>query len=196
MVTLHLVRHATYHLVGHALGGRGSGLPLNEAGRSEAARVAAGLAARDLAAVVSSPQLRARETAEPIAAPRGIVVEVDDGFDEIDFGDWTGRDFASLAPSPEWRAFNTLRSFSQVPGGEAAVAVQARAVAAAMRLASRHSDREAVVVSHCDVIRSLLAYALGMPLDLSRRLEVAPGSRSVLVLFDEDVRVDAVNLPA
>ncbi len=121
-------------------------------------------------------------------------MEIDEGFDEIDFGEWTGREFASLESSAEWGVFNTLRSFSQVPGGEAAVAVQARAVAGAMRLAVRYAGREVVVVSHCDVIRSLLAYALGMPLDLSLRLEIAPASRSVLVLFGGDLRVDGVNL--
>lgn len=195
MVTLHLVRHATYDLVGHALGGRGKGLSLSEAGRAEAVRLASGLRGRDLASVVSSPQPRALETAQIVAVPHGIAVEIDEGFDEIDFATWTGRDFTTLS-SPEWHMFNTLRSFAQVPGGEAAVAVQARVVLATMRLGVRRAGGEVVVVSHSDVIKSLLAYALGMPLDFSRRLDIAPASRSVLLLFDDDLRVDGINLPA
>ncbi|MBV9735802.1 MAG: histidine phosphatase family protein, partial [Acidisphaera sp.] len=94
--TFHLIRHATYGLIGHTLAGRTPGHALNEAGRAQAAALAASLAGRPIAAVVSSPLERARETAAPIAAGHGLAVSVDGDFNEIDFGEWTGLAFDTL----------------------------------------------------------------------------------------------------
>ena len=177
------------------MSGRLEGVGLNAAGRREAEALAASLAARPLAAIVCSPLQRAVETASPLATRRGLATRIDPGFAEIDFGDWTGADLADLDSDPSWRAFNRFRSTAPVPGGETALAVQARAVAALLRLHHAHPDAELAVVSHAEIIRVLLAHALAVPLDLARRIEVLPAHRSVLVLFDEDARVDALNLP-
>lgn len=176
------------------LAGRAPGYSLNEAGRAEAARLAADLAGRTLAAIVSSPLERARETAAAIAEPAGLPVEVDPALTEIDFGEWTGSRFDALHGSAAWRHYNAFRGTTRSPGGEAMLDVQARAVAAMARARQAHPGAELVLVSHADVIKAALAHFLGAPLDLFQRIEVAPASRSLVRLGPDWVRIEAVNL--
>ena len=191
----HLVRHGQYGLIDRALGGRAPGHALSEAGREEAGRVAGALRGRTVAAVVSSPVQRAQETAAPIAAALGLAVETDAALVELDCGEWTGMTFDTLRERPEWHRWNRFRSSAAIPGGETMLAVQARTVAALERLRAVHGDAEVVVVSHADVIKAALLHVLGAPLDHMGRLEVGPGSRSVVAWHDETARVLAANLP-
>lgn len=190
----HLVRHGSHDLLGRVLVGRGK-VSLSATGQAEAEAVAATLAGLGVAAVVCSPQDRARETAAPIAARCGLAVEVDSGLDELDLGEWTGARFGTLHGDARWRAFNTFRGSAPVPGGESMLAVQARAVETVLRLRAAYPDGAVALVSHADVIKALLVHFLAMPLDLMRRIEIAPASRSVLTLYAEDAVVQAVNLP-
>jgi broad specificity phosphatase PhoE len=191
---LHLVRHASYDGLGQILAGR-TPIAINASGRSEADAVAAALADRRLAAILSSPQLRARQTAEAIASRQGRTVTIELGLDEIDFGGWTGRSFADLVDDPAWRAFNNVRSLAPVPTGESMLAAQARAVATVQRLLASFPGSEIAAVSHADVIKSVLTFVLGMSLDLMHRISLAPASRCVLSLEDETPRIHAINLP-
>lgn len=193
--TVHLVRHAEHGLLGRVLTGRMEGVGLSEAGHAQAARLAAGLAARPVRAVWSSPLQRAQETAAPIAAALGVPLTTEPGLDEIMFGDWTGLGFDVLHDRPDWIAWNRLRSCSQVPDGETMAAAQARALDAVLRLCRAVPDGEAVVVSHSDVLKSLLAHVLGVPLDLMARIELDPASRSTVTFYGTDLRVLGVNLP-
>ena len=194
--TLHLVRHASYGLLGHTLAGRSPGHHLSPQGQREAEAVADDLAARPLALVVAGPLERAHETAAPIAGRHRLPVGQEPGFDEIAFGAWTGCRFAELEGRPEWVAFNQFRSVAPVPGGETMLAVQARAVTAMLRLRAAWPGAEIAVVSHADVLKAVLAALLGMPLDLCRRLEIAPASRSVVMLADTDAQVQGIGLPS
>lgn len=190
----HLVRHGSHDLLGKVLVGRGP-VSLSATGQAEAEAVAAVLSNAGLTAVVSSPRERAAQTAASIAARAGLEVTVDPGLDELDLGEWTGAQFGSLHDDARWRAFNLFRGSTSAPGGEAMLAVQARAVASLLRLRATHPGAAVAVVSHADVIKAMLAHYLGMPLDLMRRLNVAPGSRSMVMLDQEDAIVQAVNLP-
>jgi broad specificity phosphatase PhoE len=193
--TFHLVRHGDYPLIGRVLAGRSRGHSLSALGREQAERVAAVLAGRAIAAVAAGPLERARQTAAPIAARCGLAVAVDPDLDEIDFGDWTGMDFDSLHARPDWVSFNVFRSTALVPGGETMLDAQRRGLAAIHRLRSRFPDREVAVVSHGDVIKAIVAHFLAVPLDLFGRIEIAPGSRSIVALDDTDARILGVNLP-
>jgi probable phosphoglycerate mutase len=192
--TFHLIRHASYDQLGRALAGRTPGHSLNAAGEAEAELLAQKLATFPIIAVISSPLERAVQTATPIAERLGLEILIEPDLNEIDFGEWTGWKFDQLHLSPEWRAFNAFRSAVPVPGGETMAAAQARAVAAVLRLKSQHPDGELVAVSHGDVIKAVLTFFLGMPLDLFRRLEISPASRSIVSLGRADVRIDGVNL--
>lgn len=196
MTLIHLIRHASYDLLGRVLAGRTEGHGLNAVGREEAARVAAVLSARTLAAIATSPLQRARETAEIIAAPHRLEVLEVPGLNEIDFGDWSGTTFEALHRDPAWGLFNRFRATAPIPGGETMLAAQARAVGAAVVLAGRFPEAEIAAVSHGDVIKALIAHALGSPVDFLQRLDIAPASRSVLELGPSSVRVLGVNLRA
>jgi probable phosphoglycerate mutase len=180
-------------LLGRVLTGRMPGVGLSEAGREQAERLAGALAGPAIAAVVSSPQERAVQTGAPIAARLGIELTRDDAFDEIDFGAWSGRAFAALDGDPQWDAWNRLRSCAICPGGETMLQAQARAVAGLLALRAALPDAEVVIVSHQDVIKALLCHALGASLDMLPRLAIDPASRSVLVLDQAEVRVQALN---
>ena len=190
-----LVRHGAYGMIDQGLGGHAPH-PLNDDGRAQAERVAEALSCRAIAAIVSSPVQRAQETAAPIAARLGLAVRVEPDFAEIDCGEWTGASFESLHAQPAWRAWNRFRSTARVPQGETMLAVQARAVSGLCRLAAAFPEDEVVVVSHGDIIKSLLAHFLGTPLDLLRRIEIGPASTSRRVRYEEDAKVLAITLPA
>lgn len=191
--TIHLVRHAEHREFGRRLTGRTEGVALSERGRQQALLLAAHHAGADLRAVLTSPVQRARETAGAIASACGVPAVVEPGLDEVDFGRWAGQAFEALAGEPGWSAWNAARSLAATPGGETMQAVQARAVAALAR--QREAGGAVAAVSHADVIKSVLGYLLGMPLDMINRLEIGPASRSVVVLGPDFARVDAVNLP-
>ena len=192
----HLLRHASYDLLGRVLAGRSGGHSLNAEGRAEAEALADALAGQPIVAIASSPLERARETAAPIAERHGLAIAIDPDLNEIDFGDWTGLAFEALHADGTWRRFNAFRSATPIPGGETMLAAQARALAAVLRLRSAYPTGEVAVVSHGDVIKAVLAHFLATPLDLMRRIEISPASRSVLVLEGADARIEGINLRA
>jgi broad specificity phosphatase PhoE len=194
VITLHLIRHASHDLLGKVLVGR-TAVPLSPRGEQEAAAVAASLAATPLAAVISSPQLRAWQTAAAVAARHATEPRIEPGIDEIDFGAWTGASFSSLAEDDGWHAFNHFRSAAAVPKGESMLAAQARALEAAHRLAREFCDAEIALVSHADIIKAILAHFLGSPLDLLRRMEILPASHSIVVLHPSDAVITLLNQP-
>jgi probable phosphoglycerate mutase len=193
LTTFLLVRHASGDHVGRRLAGRAPGAPLNDAGRAEASRLAGWLAPVPLAAVYSSPLERARDTAAPIAAAHGLGVTEDPAFTELDFGDWTGRSMASLAGDPHWDRFNQFRSTTRPPRGELMLEAQARAVAALAALAARHDGATVAVVSHADVLRSVIAHFAGAPLDLFLRYVIDPASVSTLALHPWGAELRGLN---
>lgn len=191
-----LIRHADYDLLDRGiLAGRMSGWGLNEHGRAQSMALGKALACRTLAAVVASPLERAQETARAVAAPHHLEVQTEPGFDEVDFGGWTGCGFAELHQDSHWQVFNKFRGVAAPPGGEMMLAVQLRALAALLNLRDRFPNAEVAAVSHADVVKAVLAHALGMPIDLFQRLVIAPASRSILVLGEDFLRIEGVNLP-
>lgn len=182
--------------VGHTLAGRAPDVHLNSLGRAQAKRLAELLDAVPLEAVVSSPLPRALETAAPLADRRKLPVQVLEWLSEIDYGEWTGRTIESLEGERGWRRFNQLRSVERVPGGELMLEVQARAVTTLELLRKRYPQGRCALVSHGDVIRSLVAHCAGIPIDLFHRLEIAPASVSVVVIDESWIGVRCLNLTA
>lgn len=193
MTRFWLVRHGSTDTLEREIAGRKQGVELNARGRAEAAALAARLADERFAAVYASPLERTQATARVIAQPLGCKVIVCEGLSELQFGEWTGRSFPELDHDPRFARWNQFRSATRIPGGETMLEVQARALSALLELRERHRDERVLVVSHGDVIRALIACALGMPLDFFGRLEIAPASISELELDEGWTRVHRLN---
>ena len=192
MTLFHLLRHGERE---HSpvLVGRLPGFGLTEQGRADVTAVAERLAADSVAAIYASPLQRTRESAEIVAARLGLAVALRDDLLELDFGEWTGMTFDAIRADPRWPAWSTQRSLAAIPGGESMRQVQRRIVEAMLELGERHPDQTVIIVSHGDVIRAALVFALGMPLDFYGRLEVAQGSLSTLRIDQTGIRVTAIN---
>lgn len=166
----------------HMLCGRLSGIHLNEHGGHQAKLVGQTLKSRyRLTAIVSSPLERALETAMAIQQATGIPVDTDQDLLELDYGVWTGMPFDQIRNLEAWQHYNQSRSNSAPPGGELLIAVQLRACAAINRVLEQckgGQDSTIAVVTHGDVIRSLLVLFLGMPIDYIHRITVSPCSLS------------------
>lgn len=184
MARVLLTRHATTATTGQRLTGRSPGVHLDEDGRRQAGALADRLAGLDLAAVYTSPLERTRETAHPIADRHGLQPEVVDGLAEVDYGTWTNRTLEELRRQRLWRVVQATPSRATFPDGESLRAVQGRAVEAVETLAWRHREATIVVVSHCDVIKAVVAHFAGMPLDTFQRLVVSTASVTALHLPD------------
>lgn len=183
MPTVVLVRHGrTTANVAGILAGRTPGVALDDTGRAAAEALAVRLRPVELAAVVSSPLQRCVETANAVAGDR---VVTDDRLAECDYGSWTGRSLGELSREKLWRVVQEHPSGVVFPGGESLRAVQARAVEAVREQDARlvaESGPGAVwmAVSHADVIKAIVADALGMHLDLFQRIVVDPCSATVV----------------
>jgi probable phosphomutase (TIGR03848 family) len=190
MSTLLLLRHGLTALTGPVLAGRTPGLHLDDRGRAQAAATAARIAALPLTAVVSSPLERCVDTAQVVreaqqAAGRDPAWEIDERLIECGYGDWTGRQIKDLVKDPMWKIVQTQPSAARFPGGETLLEVSARAVAAVRDWDARLGpDAIWVACSHGDVIKAVLADALGLHLDQFQRIVVDPCSVSVVRYTD------------
>ena len=188
MATVILVRHGrTTANANGVLAGRTLGVSLDQVGREQAARTGERLAPVSLVGVVSSPLDRCRETSSLILGqrPGALVTTVDEGITECDYGQWQGRSLSELAQEALWSVVQTQPSAAVFPDGESLATMQARSVAA-IRRRDAHFESEYgpdavwVAVSHGDIIKSILADALGMHLDLFQRITVGPASVSIV----------------
>ncbi|MFE3829318.1 histidine phosphatase family protein [Streptomyces sp. NPDC059092] len=183
MATLILVRHgrSTANTAG-LLAGWTPGIALDERGAAQAAALPGRLGDVPLAAVVSSPLQRCRETLQPLLDARpGLEVRTDDRIGECHYGDWSGRKLAELADEPLMKVVQQHPSAAVFPGGESMAAMQARAVESVRewnaRIDEEHGeDAVFLMCSHGDIIKALVADALGMHLDLFQRIHVDPCS--------------------
>ena len=177
-----LVRHGQTPTTGATLPGRAKGLHLADAGVAQAQAAAERIAGlKNVAAVYASPLERTRETAKPIAAARGLKVQIHRGLLECEFGDWTGAKLSDLRKLPEWRTVQSYPSGFRFPNGESFAEMQTRMVGAIDELVARHPGQTIVAVSHADPIKAALAQALGTHLDLFQRIVVSPCSISAVL---------------
>ncbi|SFQ54621.1 probable phosphomutase, MSMEG_4193 family [Amycolatopsis arida] len=186
MGTVILLRHGRSTANGSGvLAGRTPEVGLDDTGRAQAAALTERLAGVPLAGLVASPLLRCEQTLAPLAGDRALAPIVDDRLAEVDYGDWTGRALAELTKEALWRVVQAHPSAAVFPGGEGLADVQARAVAAVRehdaRITAEHGERAVwLLCSHGDVIKAVLADALGQHLDSFQRIVVDPGSMSVV----------------
>jgi broad specificity phosphatase PhoE len=171
-------------------------LPLSDAGTQQAVAAAERLAKAEVAEVLSSPLLRAVETAERIATLHKIEVARDPRLTDFQAGRWEGMRYEDVLADQEFQSFLRDPRSHSIPGGELLETVRERVVGSIEQaLEDNDVGSNIVVVTHAGVVRVLLAHYLGMSLANYHRLRVGAGSISVL-RFDSDrelPRVLAVN---
>jgi probable phosphomutase (TIGR03848 family) len=185
VATVILLRHGrTTSNAGGTLAGH-QPTELDDVGRAQAAAVGARLASAGVVPhlVVSSPLIRCRQTLA--AALPGTPVVEEPGLVECDYGDWSGKDLKALAKEPLWKVVQAHPSAAVFPGGEAMASMSARAIAAIRaadaRATAEHGDGAIVLAcSHGDVIKAIVADAMGVHLDLFQRIAVDPASLTVI----------------
>jgi probable phosphomutase (TIGR03848 family) len=184
VTTVILLRHGrTTANAGGVLAGWTPGVQLDDSGTAQVRAVGERLAKVPLAAVVSSPLERCRQTADAVAAGRELEVQTDERLGEARYGDWTGRTIKELVKEPLWKVVQQHPSAAVFPGpeGEGLAQTQARAVAAVREWnAKLGPDAVWLACSHGDVIKAIVADALGLHLDQFQRIVVDPASVSVI----------------
>lgn len=185
-MTVILLRHGrSTSNTAHTLAGRSEGVDLDDKGREQAEAVVARIGELPVKAIVRSPLLRCERTVAPVAAALTLDPVVDERLTEVDYGTWTGRKIGELLKEPLWAVVQQQPSAAVFPEGEGLAAVQSRAVAAVRehdrRLAEEHgADVLWIACTHGDVIKSILADALGLHLDSFQRITADPASMSVV----------------
>lgn len=192
MPTCLLIRHGrTSSNANGTLAGWTEGVALDQVGRGQAAELSERLRGMPIVAVVSSPLQRCLETAQIVM---GVLVDVtastDERLGECHYGAWTGGTLEELAKEPLWRTVQDQPSAARFPdgdtfAGESIAQMQARALLAVREMdAAVYAEHGPLalwaLVSHGDVIKSILADAVGAHLDHFQRIVVGPASLSVV----------------
>ena len=182
-----LIRHA--HSQSNASGvlsGRLPNIHLSEKGIKQSQQLSERLGKFAVAQLRVSPMERCFETISPWL--NDVVLKnspdfepiIDPSLNEVDYGDWSGKKLITLARKKEWRTVQESPSRMYFPGGEGIAQMQSRAMSVVHELATLPDSKTAVIVSHGDVIKSIVASALGTHLDEFQRIIIDPASVSVL----------------
>jgi broad specificity phosphatase PhoE len=170
---IRFVRHGeTAHNRDGRLQGRVD-LELSGRGVGQANALADRLAGTNVTRVLSSPLLRARQTANTIADVCGCEVEIDDRLIELDYGEWDGLPLAEIRPArgASWFADPTFAP----PGGESLVDVTARVDSFCRERLAVPDDR-VIAVSHVSPIKAAVAWALGVDERATLRMQLGLAS--------------------
>ena len=182
-----LIRHA--HSQSNASGvlsGRLPNIHLSEKGIKQSQQLSERLGNFAVAQLRVSPMERCFETISPWL--NDVVLKnspdfepiIDPSLNEVDYGDWSGKKLITLARKKEWRTVQESPSRMYFPGGEGIAQMQSRAMSVVHELAKLPDSKTAVIVSHGDVIKSIVASAVGRHLDEFQRIIIDPASVSVL----------------
>lgn len=179
-----LLRHA--HSVANekgVLAGRASGVTLSKKGEVQAKELKSRLGNLKFKSIRVSPLERCLLTLEPWLNHQKLTqgdFVLDNGLTEVDYGDWTGKKLSSLSLKKEWRIVQKTPSKMVFPQGESLLEVQKRAHKSLMKAVKEAQGGVALIVSHGDVIKSLIANCLDLELDKFQKIVVDPASISVL----------------
>jgi probable phosphomutase (TIGR03848 family) len=183
MARIVLLRHA--HSVANEknlLAGRTPGIALSKTGRDQALQLVNRLGAITFDEIAVSPMQRCRETIDPwlTSSDGKSRVVTDDSISEVDYGSWSGKSLASLRRKSQWKVVQDFPSQMVFPEGESLLEMQGRALSGFYRLNSVKGKGPRLLVSHGDVIKSIVAHCLGMHLDQFQRLVIEPASITII----------------
>jgi probable phosphomutase (TIGR03848 family) len=195
MPLLLLIRHGENDFTKkHKLAGYTPNVHLNERGQSQAQALADALKEVPIRAIYSSPLERAVETATPIAAARGLEVQMEPGLLETNVGKWQGRSLAALRLQKAWKVVQGAPSRAQFPEGETFYACQARIATALDSISRKFKPQDIVAcVFHADPIKLAVAHYIGLPLDHFQRLSCDTGSLTALYVGESGANLIKLN---
>ena len=182
-----LIRHA--HSEANAAGilsGRIPNVHLSDKGNEQAEGLAVRLGNFPVSNLRISPMERCFETISPwinsIVLPNNPKFEpiIDQELTEVDYGTWSGKKLAVLSRNKLWKIVQESPSRMYFPKGEGIAQMQARAMTSVHESVASKTKGAAVIVSHGDVIKSIVASALGMHLDEFQRIVIDPASVSIV----------------
>lgn len=186
MTLVLLIRHAHSQANGSGiLSGRAEGVHLSPDGKKQAVQLARRLGDIPVKALLSSPLERCQETISPwlkrqMNVNPKLAFQTDPDLSEVDYGKWTGRKLRSLSKDPLWKSIQDSPSSVTFPEGESIISMQDRAMRALHRALDRRGKGHVLLISHGDVIKSMIASVLNMHLDEFQRIVVDPASISIL----------------
>jgi len=183
MARIVLLRHA--HSVANEknlLAGRTAGISLSKTGKEQAKDLISRLGTIQFDEVAISPLQRCRETIDPWLASTGAKsrIVVDESVSEVDYGSWSGKTLSSLRRKAQWKIVQDFPSQMTFPEGESLLEMQGRALSGFYRLNAVKGKGPRLLVSHGDVIKSIVAHCLGMHLDQFQRLVIEPASLTII----------------
>ena len=183
MARIVLLRHA--HSVANEknlLAGRTAGISLSKTGKEQAKDLISRLGTIQFDEVAISPLQRCRETIDPWLTSTGAKsrIVVDESVSEVDYGSWSGKTLSSLRRKAQWKIVQDFQSQMTFPEGESLLEMQGRALSGFYRLNAVKGKGPRLLVSHGDVIKSIVAHCLGMHLDQFQRLVIEPASLTII----------------
>ena len=195
-----LIRHA--HSEANAAGilsGRLPNVHLSTKGLEQAKALSNRLGRFPISQLRISPMERCFETIQPWINDHVILRDsafepvIDPELTEVDYGSWSGRKLSVLSKNKLWRTVQESPSRMYFPAGEGIAQMQARAMSSVHEMVAAKKKGAAVIVSHGDVIKSIIASALGMHLDEFQRIIIDPASVSILEYSEVKARVLLLN---
>jgi probable phosphoglycerate mutase len=195
LAELLLIRHAVNDYVKTGrLAGWTPGVHLNEEGLAQAAALGERLANTKLDAIYSSPLERTVETAQAILAHHpDLQLQTVEDVGELKIGDWQGAELSKLYRRKQWFMVQAFPSRTTFPNGETFRKAQIRAIDALEAIAQQHARGRVAVVSHADILKLVLAYYIGAPLDMFQRINVSPASLSIVSVGYGRITVQQIN---
>jgi len=195
VIDLYLLRHghSTANNAG-ILAGRDNTVHLTAKGFDQAAQVVKPLAELSLSEIYTSPITRCRETLQPLSKAIALKPITDKRLIEMDYGSWSGKKLSNLATKPLWREIQSRPSTVRFPDGESFLEMVARIsdFFDFINAASKRS-RALLICSHGDVIKAMVAHALGLHIDQFQRLVIDPASISHIRLSKSGMTLVKLN---
>ncbi len=194
MTLVVLIRHA--HSSANAAGilsGQRPDVHLSPQGLAQAKGLIKRLGNIKVHTIHTSPMVRCQETISPWATKFGSRMFFDEGINEVNYGLWTGKKLRTLSKDPLWKLVQEKPSKVIFPEGESMKGMQKRAVKTLLESASESGKNPAMLVSHGDVIKAMIAYALGMHLDQFQKIVVDPASITILDVSKTGTKVLLMN---
>jgi broad specificity phosphatase PhoE len=170
-------------------------IELTDHGRAQAAATARFAATIKPDLIVTSPLVRARQTAEIVSEGLGGIEIVEEpGIAEVLYGRWEGMHYHELIEDPYYTTYRKSPIEHPTPGGETIPEVQARGVEAVMRTMEVHSGKRVLFVSHGDIVRTVLCHFLGLELKHFHRIRVDNAALSAIQIAGDFAEVKFLNL--